>query len=125
MAFRTIYLVSYRNAAHQRAHFSIFVPSAAELKVGTLIHAVGAPMAGYTLEFKRNYSPDASAELHETWAIGEVDSQHIVDSTGTGRTKDSDPQGNIEKAASQCPTPRISENFMAPVNEVSKYIFAL
>ena len=60
MAPRTIYLVSCRNAAHQRAHFSIFVPSAADPEVGTRIHAVGAPMAGYTLEFNRNYSPAAS-----------------------------------------------------------------
>lgn len=123
MAPRTIYLVSSRNAARQRAHFSIFVPSAADPKVGTLIHAIGAPMAGYRLEFKRNYSPDDSLEAHQTWAIGEIDSQHIVDSTGTERTKDSIPRGNIEKVASQCPTPRISENFMAPVDGVSKCIF--
>ena len=125
MAPRTIYLVSCRNAAHQRAHFSIFVPYAADPEVGTRIHAVGAPMAGYTLEFNRNYSPAASNQPQQTWAIGEVDSQHIVESTRTERTNDSKPQGDIEKAASQCPTPGISENFMAPVNQVSECISAV
>lgn len=122
MAPRTIYLVSDRTAAHQRAHFSIFVPSATNPSNGTLIHAIGAPMFGYTLVFRRNYSPEPSNSLPQIWAIGEVDSQHIVDTTGEEITDDSDPRGDIEKAASQCPAPRISENFMAPVNEVSKGI---
>lgn len=120
MAPRTVYLILSRNAAHQRAHFSIFVPSAADSQQGTLIHAVGAPMAGYQLQFKRNYSPEASKQLHQKWPIGEVDSQYIVDSTGTEMTIDTNPRGDIEKVASQCPTPRRNENFMAPVNEVSK-----
>jgi hypothetical protein len=119
MATRTIYLISFRNAPSQRAHFSIFVPSAAEPKRGTLIHAVGAPMAGYILEFKRNYSPDLTQQRHETFAIGQVYSSNIVDSIGIAITKDSTPRDNIEIAASQVPTPGISQNFMAPVNDVS------
>ena len=54
---RNLYLIKYRQASTQRAHFAIFVPSAANAQVGTLIHVVGAPMAGYQLEFKRNYNP--------------------------------------------------------------------
>jgi hypothetical protein len=122
MAPRTIYPISFRNAAYQGAHFAIIVPSAANPQEGTLIHAIAAPVAGYTLQFKRNYAPEASKQLHQSWAIGEVDSQHVVDSTGTDKTNDSNPRGHIEKVASQCPTPRISENFMAPVNEVSNCI---
>lgn len=57
MATRTVSLISFRNAPSQRAHFAIFIPSATDPKRGTLIHAVGAPMAGYVLQFKRNYSP--------------------------------------------------------------------
>lgn len=56
MASRTVSLIAYRNAATQRAHFAIFIPSAANQDLGTLIHVIGAPMAGYQLEFKRNYS---------------------------------------------------------------------
>ncbi|KAI2793095.1 hypothetical protein POX_b03143 [Penicillium oxalicum] len=117
MATRTIYLVSYRNTPSQRAHFAVFVPSAADPKRGTLIHAVGAPMAGYILEFKRNYSPDLTQRRHETFAIGQVHSSNIIDSTDTAITKDSTPRGNIEIAASQVPTPGVSQNFMAPVND--------
>lgn len=119
MATRTIYLISSRNVPSQRAHFSIFVPSAADPNTGTLIHAVGAPMAGYILEFKRNYCPDATQQRHETFAIGQVQSSNVVDSTNTAASKDSTPRGNIEIAASQVPTPGINQNFMAPVNDVS------
>lgn len=125
MAPRTIYLVSSRYSAHQRAHFSIFVLSAVDPSKGTIIHAVGAPMNGYKLEFKRNYSPDATDIPHQTFRIGEVDSEHMVDSMGDESTLDSDPQGDIEKVASQCPTPGPSKNFMAPVDGVSKYTSAV
>lgn len=119
MASRTIHLISFRNISSQRAHFAIFVPSAADPKRGTLIHAVGAPMAGYILEFKRNYSPALTQRRHETFPIGQVHSSNIVDSTDTAMTKDSTPRGNVEIAASQVPTPGISQNFMAPINDVS------
>ncbi|CAG7935421.1 unnamed protein product [Penicillium salamii] len=119
MATRTIQLVSFRNVSSQRAHFAIFVPSAADPKRGTLIHAVGAPMAGYILEFKRNYSPAMTQQRHETFPIGQVYSSNIVDSVDTAMTKDSTPRGNIEIAASQVPTPGISQNFMAPVNDTT------
>jgi hypothetical protein len=112
----------FRNNPSQRAHFAIFVPSAAEPKRGTLIHAVGAPMAGYILEFKRNYSPILTQQRHETFPIGQVYSSNIVDATDTAMTKDSTPRGNIEVAASQVPTPGISQNFMAPVNDVNSLI---
>jgi hypothetical protein len=39
--------------------------------------------------------------------------------------KDSTPRGNIEIAASQVPTPGISQNFMAPVNDVSPQICSM
>lgn len=51
--------------------------------------------------------------------IGEVGVQNIADSTTTARSRNSTPRGNLEIAASQVPTPRASENFMAPVNDVS------
>lgn len=125
MATRTIYLISFRNSPSQRAHFAIFVPSAADPNRGTLIHAVGAPMAGYILEFKRNYSPAMTQQRHETFPIGQVYSSNIVDSVDTAMTKDSTPRGNIEIAASQVPTPGISQNFMAPVNDVSPLVWLL
>lgn len=119
MTLRTIYLISSRGAEAQRAHFAIFVPSDAQPDRGTLIQAVGAPMTGYVLEFKRNHSPaEDAAENYTVIPIGRVDSANIVDSETAERRVDSEPQGNIEIAASQIPTPGISENFLAPVNDV-------
>ncbi|PLN82765.1 hypothetical protein BDW42DRAFT_166106 [Aspergillus taichungensis] len=121
MAMRTIYLVSDRQASFQRSHFSLFVPSAADPTMGTVIHVVGAPMAGYALEFKRNHSPASIPHSHEICPIGQVASAHIVDSTDAAAAPsiDCQPKGDIEIAAAQVPPPGISENFLAPVNDTT------
>lgn len=115
---RNLYLIKYRYTSTQRAHFAIFVPSAANAHAGTLIHVVGSPMAGYQLEFKRNYNPSESQEPHTTVHIGEIGSQHVVDSAHGPKTKDTTPNGNIEKAANEVRPPGISQNFMAPIDGV-------
>ena len=119
MDTRTLRLVSFRQSARMRAHFAIFVPSARDERTGTLIHVVGAPMAGYRLEFKRNYCPEASNQPHTVTNIGQVYASHIVDSTSGLQSIDDRPNGNIELVAAQVPPPRISENFLQPVNDVS------
>ncbi|KAJ5355227.1 uncharacterized protein N7496_012439 [Penicillium cataractarum] len=119
MTLRTVHLIASRNAEAQRAHFAIFVP-ADGAEQGTLIEAVGAPMAGYMLEFKRNYSPsNDSIENYEIIPIGEIDSANIVDDDSGIKSADADPRGDIEIVASQIPTPGISENFLAPVNDTT------
>lgn len=119
MSPRTIYLISSRNTEAQRAHFAIFVPAAEQPDRGTLIQAVGAPMTGYVLELKRNYSPkDDSTEKYTMIEIGHVDSTKIIDSSSRVKESDGIPKGDIEIAASQIPTPGISDNFLAPVNDV-------
>jgi hypothetical protein len=125
MATRTIQLISYRNSSKQRAHFAIFVPSGANPDLGTLIHVVGAPMAGYMLEFKRNYSPTMTQERHEMYPIGEVLADNIVESTSNDRSRDNKPGDKLEREAAQVAPPRISENFRAPVNDVSESIICL
>lgn len=120
---RTISLVSYRSTPSQRAHFGIFVPSAANQGVGTLIQVLGAPMVGYSLEFRQNYYPDLDAEAKSIFPLGRVDSAHIVDSDSPAKEfVDTTPNGNIEIAASEVQPPGISENFMAPVNDVRALI---
>ncbi|CAK45500.1 uncharacterized protein BO96DRAFT_229283 [Aspergillus niger CBS 101883] len=117
---RAILLVSSRNSPSQRAHFSIFVPSVACSTIGTSIHVVGAPMMGYQLEFKRNHSLSSNAEPYETALLGYVDSHHIADSPGErSMFVDHAPRDDLETAASQIPAPRVSENFMAPVNDTT------
>ncbi|KAJ5630461.1 uncharacterized protein N7484_010561 [Penicillium longicatenatum] len=120
MASRTIYLITSRNSEAQRSHFAIFVPSERDREHGTLIQAVGAPMAGYILEFKRNYSPADSMEKYTLFPIGDVDPANIVDPVPGPKCSDCTPRGVIEIAATEVPTPGISENFLAPVNDVSR-----
>ncbi|PYH63598.1 uncharacterized protein BO88DRAFT_447520 [Aspergillus vadensis CBS 113365] len=118
---RAIYLVTSRNSPSQRAHFSIFVPSVACSTIGTSIHVVGAPMMGYQLEFKRNHALSSNEEPYETVLLGYVDSQHITDSPTESSSMfvDHTPRNDLEIAASQTPAPRVSENFMAPVNDTT------
>lgn len=121
MAPRMISLIVSRNVDSQRAHFAIFVPAETTPDQGTLIQVVGAPMMGYILEFKRNYAFADSAERYTVVPVGDVDSVNIVDAPDEVKSSDPVPRGNIEIAASQVPTPGISENFLAPVNEVKSY----
>ncbi|KAJ5864160.1 uncharacterized protein N7529_006076 [Penicillium soppii] len=87
---RTVYLISARYSSSQRAHFSIFVPLAADSSVGTKIHVTGAPMVGYNPEFKRNYNPSLE-KIDKIYPIGEVPPCHIVDFLGDTPSVDSMP----------------------------------
>jgi hypothetical protein len=80
-------------------------------------------MIGFQLEFKRKHALENATPLYTTCPIGQIDSQHISDWQGPP-TLDSLPRCAIEIAAAQVPAPRISQNFLAPVNDVSK-IFGL
>jgi hypothetical protein len=118
MVYRTVYLISSRLVPSQRAHFAIFIPSAAEMQIGTVINVVGAPMIGYSLEFKRNYSPAADQQHQIITPIGQINSENLVDSKNGQEGADSTPRGNVEIVAARVAPPRISQNFMAPVNDV-------
>ncbi|KAK2791103.1 hypothetical protein FQN52_005059 [Onygenales sp. PD_12] len=119
MAPRDISLIAYRSTPTQRAHFAVFIPSASDPGVGTIIHVVGAPMAGYQLEFKRNYSPGSTQRAHTRYQIGQIDSQYIADAKDNTSSRDSTPKGAVELAASRVPPPAISQDFMAPVNNTT------
>ncbi|BCR88852.1 uncharacterized protein ACHE_50050A [Aspergillus chevalieri] len=123
MPTRTIFLLSSRNAPFQRMHFAIFIPSPTSPNAGrgTLINVVGAPMAGYKLEFERNHVPASRQHYqhYELFPIGEVNVQHIVDSEDEVHSVDDSPRGEIEIVATQVKQPGISENFLAPVNDTT------
>ncbi|GKZ36443.1 hypothetical protein AbraIFM66950_007515 [Aspergillus brasiliensis] len=77
-------------------------------------------MTGYQLEFKRNHSLSSNEEPYETVLLGHVDTHHIADSSGEGSMfVDHAARDDLEIAASQIPAPRVSENFMAPVNDTT------
>lgn len=76
-------------------------------------------MAGYQPEFKRAYSPSATQRSHESTPIGQIDTKHLHQWNGRSES-DSVPRGNLEKVATQIQTPRVNQNFLAPVNDVRK-----
>ena len=81
--------------------------------------SMGAPMAGYHLEFKRYYSPLETRQQFEICPIGKTQSSNIVDSSDQRTGPDQVPRSNLEMAASRIPAPGVSRNFTEPVNEVS------
>jgi hypothetical protein len=117
MSTRTVFLLVYRVQRNQRAHFGIWIPYEEGSVEGTVIHVVRAPMVGFMLEFKRRYNPKETARRPELVPLGSIDLQHIHIFEGDKGIDDT-PRGYIESVAIQIQPPRISANFMAPVNDV-------
>ncbi|KAF2873989.1 hypothetical protein BDV95DRAFT_604205 [Massariosphaeria phaeospora] len=118
MATRTIFLIIYPGQPNQRAHFGVWVPYKEDGVEGTVIHVVGAPMAGFSLEFKRRYRPTETHRLTQLVAIGSVDVQYLHDFEGD-MGSDTTPRGGIELVAAQVQPPRASVNFLEPVNDTT------
>jgi len=83
-------------------------------------------MIGFKLQFKRNFMPSEEAAGCLTLIpIGDVDLENISvsvsssDDDTNSKSEDDSPRSKLEVIASRLPPPRISENFMAPVNDVS------
>ncbi|OAL66413.1 hypothetical protein A7C99_1799 [Trichophyton rubrum] len=100
-------------------HFSNISPYLAESLGCTVIHVVGAPMAGYQHEFKRNYNPFMSKTFHAVVQIGQIDKSHIAYPQGDNFEKSDTPIGDLEVTASRVRPPPISQNFLAPVDGVT------
>ncbi|KAF1951053.1 hypothetical protein CC80DRAFT_539192 [Byssothecium circinans] len=75
-------------------------------------------MVGYRLEFKRAHNPIITEEPGEMIEIGQINAQHVHEWTGA-EVVDSTPMGNLEQVAAQVQPPRISQNFLAPVNDTT------
>lgn len=116
---RTVSLVAYRSTTRQRVHFGIFIPRADDPNKGTQIHVVGAPMIGYALEFKRNYSPADSPDPSRRWVIGQIACRYIVDSPKNEGDTDATPRGDLELIASQVKPPPAGQNVLMPIDGVS------
>lgn len=84
MVTHTVFLISFHQSPSQRSNFAIFIPSTHDLKIGTLINVVDAPMIGFFPEFKRDYAPDIDEQPHIMTAIGKVGSELMID-TVNGR----------------------------------------
>lgn len=129
MPSRPVWLAKSRISKSQRAHFAIWILNAADASKdpntrsvpcrGTVIHVVGSPMAGYQHQFKRNHACGSAQDLESLVQIGSVDSAYVTDPPTYVYSEDDTAIGQLDAMALRIPAPRRSENFMAPVNDVS------
>ena len=103
MADKDIYLIKFRRISTQRAHFAIYILDGTFPGQGTLVHVVGAPMAGYLLEIKQNYSLQNTSQAYTSHHLGQVSATSAL---------------SIQQLASTVRPPPISQNFLAPVDGV-------
>ncbi|KAF2757270.1 hypothetical protein EJ05DRAFT_500813 [Pseudovirgaria hyperparasitica] len=129
MTYSPVWLCKYRRSSNMRYHFALFIPNKAyvsqnpqdknEVCKGTIIHVVGAPMAGYSHEFKRNYDTSTSDQLRGLVHIGHVDQGLVYEPPTEDFSRHSSAMSSLERVALQIQAPRASENFMAPVNDTT------
>lgn len=117
---RTVYLIAFTYSSTQRRHFGLLIPKLENGEEsntdGTLIHAVGAPMTGFNLEFKRSYNHETSRTRHELYNLGTVPVSVINQLTEQPHQRmqrlQPAPQTILEVLAFIVPLPQ-----RAPVNE--------
>jgi hypothetical protein len=119
MSSCTLFLVSFRQIARERAHFAIFVPIDDGGERGTLIHVVGTPVSGFTLQFERNWRPSMTNRHFERVELGAVLVTNISNYADGSRFTDDRPQGRLETEATRVQPPGISQSILAPVDGVS------
>ena len=104
MTNKSIYLVCFRLKTNQRAHFALYLPNNGFPGSGTKVHVVGAPMTGFHLEIREQYSLADTGQPYTSFALGQVSAADVA---------------NVLNLASTVRPPPISQNFMAPVDGVS------
>jgi hypothetical protein len=102
---RAIHLVVY-NSPLFPAHWGLWIPSAADPKVGKFIHATGDAAKGFEISFERNYNISVTRRRHQILPIAQVLDQHVLDVVGDGsRSSDQTAHDYIEQVALSVPAP--------------------
>jgi hypothetical protein len=66
------------------AHWGIFIPTTGSATKGKMIHVVGNPATGFTLEFKRNYNIGQTTRAHELVELCQVADNLVNDAVSDG-----------------------------------------
>lgn len=133
MPTRAIYLAKFRHSRDQRAHFAIFIPALTDTDhdpnektspcVGTLINVVGTPMTGFVHEIRATYPCRSEQQLERFVRLGVVDDDLAPGTRDGGSTTGNEKKGkkrsSLVEVALQILPPWRSENFLAPVDDVS------
>lgn len=140
---RPVFLLKFRSNERQRHHLAAFIPNEKYAGVnlednvvrsntpckGHLIHIIGLPMAGYTIELVSNFSTLESKTLKAAPKIADVASNLVVDPSANqeDRVSRTTPTvgDTLEKVAMSLPAPRAFKNLLGPVDDVSTRQFHL
>ncbi|KAF3895814.1 hypothetical protein GTR04_3673 [Trichophyton interdigitale] len=117
MTFRNLYLVTFHVPSDKWKHLAIFVFNTGDTKKGTLIHVIGNPPTGYTLQFQRNYDPTTNESFQKIILIGKIAANYVADPKSSKPSNDNVPRGQLEVIASRIPPPTVG-NYMAPFKGV-------
>lgn len=117
MTLRNLYLVTFHVPSDKWKHLAIFVFNTGDSKKGTLIHVIGNPPTGYTLQFQRNYDPTANESFQKIILIGKIAANYVADPKSPKLSNDNVPRGRLEVIASRIPPPTVGD-YMAPFKGV-------
>lgn len=76
-------------------------------------------MVGFNHEFKRHWNASEDAQVERLVLLGHIDSIHApTEIEPVAFALEEKPRGLLETLAVRVPPPRVSENFLAPVDGV-------
>jgi hypothetical protein len=81
-----VFLVVYPERANVPAHWGMLVPSQNGAEQGTMIHAIGAPFTGYTVEIKPSYDLGNTKKRYMKISLGYIDESKLGSITEVARS---------------------------------------
>ncbi|OBZ80063.1 hypothetical protein A0H81_01384 [Grifola frondosa] len=100
-----------------RYHYAIWIPNAGSLTRGRMIHVIGSPLTGFTLQVKEGFDLSKTKSVYVlvdlgTTAVANITVADTTTQNMRGTTTDSD---KFEKCAGKIQPPRIPEaQYMPP-----------
>ncbi|KAH8724355.1 hypothetical protein GQ44DRAFT_709032 [Phaeosphaeriaceae sp. PMI808] len=113
---RNVYLLVF-NSPLFPAHWSLWVPSTENPKVGKRLHATGDAASGFQIAFERNFNLDRDTRTHQIILLAQAEDQHVVDvSEDGGERMDNTAYDTLEEVALQvrAPGPSLASSSSLP-----------
>ncbi|KAG8842277.1 hypothetical protein FRB96_005776 [Tulasnella sp. 330] len=115
---RPIYIIVYHSPLFP-AHWSLWIPSAANPNVGKVIHVNGSAASGFEREFRRNFDIKSITQKHSLILLAQVDEKYITDTPEDGLgTSDEVAVDGIETVALKLAPPEKSLRVSNAAKEV-------
>lgn len=76
-------------------------------------------MAGFAHQFKRDFHPAEAADLRKLVPLGRIKQALVWTPTYAYAVEEDNARGEIDRLALRIDPPRVSANFLAPVDDVS------